>query len=62
VIHLFILPLSRSEAIATFEGHNGGIRAVISDGIKVVTGSRDGDARLWDFATGISTGQFNHGG
>jgi len=59
---LKVWPTHKSEPIATFEGHHGVIRSVQSDGIKVVSGASDSDARLWDFATGICTGQFTHGG
>lgn len=59
---LKVWPSHKSEAISTFEGHNSQVKCVESDGIKVVSGSSDSDARLWDFATGICTGQFHHGG
>lgn len=35
---------------------------VQSDGIRIASAAKDGDARLWDFATGICTAQLTHGG
>jgi WD40 repeat protein len=38
----------------TYTGHNNGVRALTfsSDGMKIVSGSLDSTARLWDVATG----------
>jgi len=52
----------KSDAIATLVGHRGAVESVHSDGIRVVSGSGDGEARLWDFGTGLCTSQYPHGG
>jgi len=53
-----------TEPIRTFSGHSGAVASVAfsPDGAKVLTGSYDNTARLWDAATGVIIRSFSHSG
>jgi len=53
--------LVSGRTIATLKGHSGGLRSVAfsPDGTRVVTGSDDGTARIWDVST-IPKGNILH--